>query len=206
MADHRPVFSRTGMDRGRVQAQVDDALKGADDGELFLEYRQSEIVRFRRRPAEGGHFRHHPGLRPARRGRRSDRLCPCHRAFRGRDRARGQDGAGGRARLFRQSPRSPCPHQRQALYRSRSARDRAVRTKVKLLEEMNAYARGKDGRVRQVSCLAVRRMAAHRDHARRRRASTRDIRPLVRINVSVVVEQDGRQESGSYRRRRPRRL
>jgi TldD protein len=26
----------------------------------------------------------------------------------------------------------------------------------------------------------------------------RDIRPLVRINVSVVVEQDGRQESGSY--------
>src|SRR5580698_1664127 len=39
-------FDRTGMDRGRVQRLVDDALKGSDDGELFLEYRQSESFSF----------------------------------------------------------------------------------------------------------------------------------------------------------------
>src|SRR3569833_3181263 len=39
-------FARTGMDRDRVQATVDDALKNADDGELFLEYRQSESFAF----------------------------------------------------------------------------------------------------------------------------------------------------------------
>src|SRR6516164_6336467 len=39
-------FSRTGMDERRVQGIVDDALKGADDGELFLEYRQSESFAF----------------------------------------------------------------------------------------------------------------------------------------------------------------
>src|SRR5215469_12442105 len=39
-------FSRTGMDRNRVQATVDEALKGSDDGELFLEYRQSESFAF----------------------------------------------------------------------------------------------------------------------------------------------------------------
>src|SRR5215472_4567853 len=39
-------FSRTGMDESRVQGIVDDALKGADDGELFLEYRQSESFSF----------------------------------------------------------------------------------------------------------------------------------------------------------------
>ena len=39
-------FTRTGMDRGRVQATVDQALKGADDGELFLEYSQSESFAF----------------------------------------------------------------------------------------------------------------------------------------------------------------
>src|SRR5947199_1200861 len=39
-------FTRTGMDRDRVQATVDDALKNADDGELFLEYRQSESFAF----------------------------------------------------------------------------------------------------------------------------------------------------------------
>src|SRR5476649_2008033 len=39
-------FTRTGMDRGRVLATVAQALKGADDGELFLEYSQSESFSF----------------------------------------------------------------------------------------------------------------------------------------------------------------
>jgi TldD protein len=70
-------------------------------------------------------------------------------------------------------------------------------TKVKLLEDMNAYARGKDGRVRQVSChlsgewQQVEILRAGGD-------SYRDIRPLVRVDVSVVVEQDGRQETGHF--------
>lgn len=34
-------FERAGMDRARVENLVSDALHGADDGELFLEYRQS---------------------------------------------------------------------------------------------------------------------------------------------------------------------
>ena len=35
-------FARTGMDPARVDSIVGDALAGADDGELYLEYRQSE--------------------------------------------------------------------------------------------------------------------------------------------------------------------
>src|SRR5579862_9662670 len=46
MADHDLFFSRTGMDRGRVQQTVDQALKGSDDGELYLEYSQSESFSF----------------------------------------------------------------------------------------------------------------------------------------------------------------
>src|SRR5437588_12835356 len=37
-------FDRTGMDAGRVEKLVGEALAGMDDGELFLEYRQSESV------------------------------------------------------------------------------------------------------------------------------------------------------------------
>src|SRR4029077_5274293 len=37
-------FDRTGMSPDRVEALVGDALAGMDDGELFLEYRQSESV------------------------------------------------------------------------------------------------------------------------------------------------------------------
>src|SRR5918996_3393303 len=37
-------FHRTGMDRDRVEKIVARALDGMDDGELFLEYSQSESV------------------------------------------------------------------------------------------------------------------------------------------------------------------
>src|SRR5690348_611014 len=46
MADHDLFFSRTGMDRAKVQQTVDQALKGSDDGELYLEYSQSESFSF----------------------------------------------------------------------------------------------------------------------------------------------------------------
>ena len=39
-------FTRAGMDKGRVERIVSDALGGADDGELYLEYRQSEAISF----------------------------------------------------------------------------------------------------------------------------------------------------------------
>src|SRR5258708_8012110 len=39
-------FTRAGLDRGRLERQVAEALSGADDGELFLEYRQSESLAF----------------------------------------------------------------------------------------------------------------------------------------------------------------
>ncbi len=65
--------------------------------------------------------------------------------------------------------------------------------KVKLLEEMNAYARGKDSRVRQVSAS----LSGEWQRIEILRAGGEqytDIRPLVRLNVSVVVEENGRRD------------
>ena len=39
-------FARTGMDRNRVEKMIAEALDGMDDGELFLEYSQSESLAF----------------------------------------------------------------------------------------------------------------------------------------------------------------
>ena len=39
-------FTQTGMSRDRVQAVIDTALHGTDDGELYLEYRQTESFAF----------------------------------------------------------------------------------------------------------------------------------------------------------------
>jgi len=37
-------FERTGMDPARIEALVDQSLAGMDDGELYLEYSQSESL------------------------------------------------------------------------------------------------------------------------------------------------------------------
>ena len=39
-------FNRAGLDRSRAEGIVADALKGGDDGELFLEFNQSEALSF----------------------------------------------------------------------------------------------------------------------------------------------------------------
>jgi len=70
-------------------------------------------------------------------------------------------------------------------------------SKVQLLQAIDAYVRGKDARVRQVtvSLGATWQMI---EILRADGESYRDVRPLVRVNVSVVAGEGDRQESGSY--------
>jgi TldD protein len=190
-------FSRTGMDRGRVQATVDEALRGSDDGELFLEYRQSESFSFddgrlkaatfdttqgfglRAVAGEATGYAHASDLSEE----AIKRAAATVRAV-----ATGHSGvaAGAPVRTNRKLYSDVDPLQ-----------SAGFETKVKLLEDMNAYARGKDSRVRQVSC----HLSGEWQQVEILRAggeSYRDIRPLVRVDVSVVVEQDGRQETGHF--------
>jgi TldD protein len=40
------LVDRAGLDRTKLDRLIGDGLTGADDGELFLEYRQSEMLVF----------------------------------------------------------------------------------------------------------------------------------------------------------------
>src|SRR6185312_6186906 len=40
------LIDRAGLDKGKVRQLLGRGLEGADDGELFLEYRQSEALAF----------------------------------------------------------------------------------------------------------------------------------------------------------------
>jgi TldD protein len=67
--------------------------------------------------------------------------------------------------------------------------------KVRLLREVDAYVRGKDERVRQVMVslsAAIDTMLVARSDG----TLAGDVRPLVRMNVQVIVEQHGRREQG----------
>ena len=69
--------------------------------------------------------------------------------------------------------------------------------KTRLLQDIDTFLRARDPRVRQVTATLVAAWQ-HVEIIRTGGELVRDIRPLVRMNVSVVVGDGDRQESGSH--------
>ncbi|WP_343614343.1 metalloprotease TldD [Novosphingobium sp.] len=69
--------------------------------------------------------------------------------------------------------------------------------KVALLETIDAAARARDPRVAQVS-VSLSASWSVVEIVRPDAEPITDIRPLVRLNISIVAEQNGRRESGSF--------
>jgi TldD protein len=190
-------FARTGMDRDRVQSTVDEALKGSDDGELFLEYRQSESFSFDDGRLKAATFDTQQGF--GLRAVAGEATGYAHASELSEDAIKRAANtvravAHGHSGIVAASPARTNKHLYTDIDPLGSAE---FATKVKLLEEMNAYARSKNPRVKQVSCSLTGEWQ-NIEILRPGGETYRDIRPLVRIGVSVVVEQDGRQESGSF--------
>jgi TldD protein len=197
MADSDFFFGQTGMDRGRVQALVDDSLKGSDDGELFLEYRQSESFAFDDGRLKAASFDTTQGF--GLRAVAGESTGYAHASELSEDAIK---RAGETVRAVSRGysgtvAASPARTNAKLYSDIDPLKSAEFAAKIKLLEDMNAYARGKDGRVRQVSCSLAGEWQ-NVEIVRPGGEIYRDIRPLVRIGVSVVVEQDGRQESGSF--------
>ncbi|MGH6870286.1 MAG: metalloprotease TldD [Rhizomicrobium sp.] len=190
-------FGPAGMERGRVESLVDDSLKGADDGELFLEYRQSEALVFDDGRLKAANFDTSQGF--GLRAVAGESTGYAHSTELSEDAIR---RAGDTVRAVTKGysgtvALAPARTNVKLYTDIDPLKSAEFTAKVKLLEDMNAYARGKDSRVRQVSASVSGEWQTV-EILRPGSEVYRDVRPLVRVSVSVVVEQDGRQESGQY--------
>jgi TldD protein len=191
------LLERAGLDKAKVKRSITHGLEGADDGELFLEYRQSEVLLFdngrlkqatydtaqgfglRAVKDEAVGYAHASDMSEAALARAAEAV----RAVKG--------GYGGRYA-------EPPGRTNVKLYSDDNPLAQPVfDAKVKLLEEIDAFARAKDPRVRQVSASIAATWQVV-EILRADGETYRDIRPLVRLNVSVVAGDGDRQESGSY--------
>jgi TldD protein len=190
-------FTRSEFDRDRAEAIVADALNGCDDGELFLEYRQSEMLHFDDGQVKSASYDTTQGL--GLRGVAGEATGYAHaselsEAALKRAAASVVAVKAGHSGTIDTSP----PGTNQALYvQDNPINERPFEDKVKLIEEIDAYARGRDERVRQVSVSLIGNWQAV-ELIRPDGVTKRDIRPLVRLNVSITTDKDGRQENGSY--------
>ncbi len=197
MAESHSILDRVGIARDDAERMVRDALKGADDGEMYLEHVVSEGLAFdngrlkgasydtsqgfglRAVAGEAAGFAHSGEISAPSIKRAAEAVQAVKRGYTGK---------------YAEPPRGT----NRKLYGDESPLDSpSFAEKVKLLETIDAYARAKDPRVQQVSASLA---GSYKEIEIVRADGTlvRDVRPLVRVNVSIVVGDGNRQETGSF--------
>ncbi|MEJ6508743.1 MAG: metalloprotease TldD [Octadecabacter sp.] len=185
----------TNLDQDSALAMVRDATNGADDGELFLERRRSEVLSF-----DDGRIRTASydasegfGLRAVRgevAGYAHSTTIDENALRRAVATTQLAVGAGG-GTLADAPPRT-----NTVLYTDADPMAEATfPAKIDLLKEIDAFCRDLDPRVVQVSATLA---ASHQEVFILRPEGTlvTDTRPMSRLNISVIVEQNGVRESG----------
>ena len=192
-APFRPF--ETHLDEGSALRVLRDATQGADDGELFLERRRSEAI-----VLDDGRIKTASydasegfGLRAVNgevAGYAHSTEISESALLRASQTARLAVGAGGGT--LADAPKGT----NVKLYGDADPMaDATFAVKIDLLREIDAYARALDPRVVQVSATLS---ASYQEVEILRPEGLRftDIRPMARLNVSVIVEAGGRREQG----------
>jgi len=190
MADF--IFDDCDLDANTAQKVLDDTLKGADDGELFLERGASESLTF-----DDGRLK--TASYDSSRGFGLRCVAGETTGF-----AQGTDmSADALNRAANAVSLAKAGHENAKTARTNTRlypdidpiADPDFGPKVELLQEIDAYCRAKDPHVVQVNATLS---ATRKEIAILRAGGERynDVRPLVRLNISVTVEKDGRRENG----------
>ena len=191
------LLSQFDITEERVRKIVAETIEGADDGELFLEYREGEALMFdngrlktasfntdqgfglRSVAGEATGYAHSSDLSEAALLRASDAVSAVKGGYSGTLAA------------------APARTNRHLYGEENPITSPSFEAKAKLLQEIDSWLRDKDPRVRQVTAS----LASSWQHVEILRGDgqvVRDIRPLVRMSIAVIVGDGDRQESGSY--------
>ena len=191
------LFFSEALDQAATERLVHQELAGAEDGELFLEYRESEAVSLDDGRIRTASFDTSRGF-----GLRAVSGEAAGYAHSGEFSEAALKRAGETVRAVRQGHTGTLDVAPQAtnarLYTASNPLSLLdFGAKTTLLGEIDSFARGLDPRVKQVMASLMGEWQAVQI-IRADGSRVADIRPLVRLNIAVVVEQDGRRETGSH--------
>ena len=195
--DPRSLLYRSGqLSPEEAQALARETLIKCDDGELYLQFTASESFGF-----DDGRLKTADYSRDAGFGLRGVSGEMTGFAHANDISAAAIRRAGETLKLLDPATAAPSPAPRQNnrhLYTDASPLDAiGFAEKVALLEAIDKAARARDPRVAQVSASIAGSWSVV-EIVRADGFVAQDVRPLVRLNVSIVAEQNGRRETGSF--------
>jgi len=191
------LLSLFDSDEAKLRRILSETLAGADDGELFIEHAQAESLTFDNGRLKGGSFNTDQGF--GLRAVAGEAVGYAHAGELSADALSRAADAVRAVTAGHSGSYAAAPQRTNKKYYGdeNPIGQPSFEEKVTLLTEIDAYLRGKDPKVRQVTATAsaswqivdILRADGHR---------VQDIRPMTRINISVVVGDGDRQESGSF--------
>ena len=184
-------------DEAKLRSIVAEALSDADDGELFVEHVQAESLTFDNGRMKGGSFNTEQGF--GLRAVAGEAVGYAHAGDLSEAALkRAADAVRAVTAGYSGSYAAAPQRTNKVLYSDENPiGSPTFEDKATLLQQIDSYLRDKDDKVRQVTAtigaswqvVDILRADGHR---------VRDIRPMTRINISVVVGDGDRQESGSF--------
>ncbi|MBV9528615.1 metalloprotease TldD [Sphingomonas sp.] len=194
--DPRAFLYREGLDPDAALRLTREALQRCDDGELYLQYMASESFTFDDGRLKNADFNTQAGF--GLRGLSGETTAFAHANELSEAAIR---RAAQTLTLLDPAAAGIAPPPRRTNARLYTDADPLTlipfAEKVALCQKIDAFARGRDPRVAQVTCALVGSWSVV-EIVRPDGFVATDVRPLVRLNVQIVVEQNGRRESGYF--------
>ena len=190
-------FEKSDLSRTEAENIISETLKKCDDGELYLENTKSESIildddkiknssynsdlgfGFRAVSDEVVAYSHSNEISKNSLKQSSDNLKSTLKSVKG---------------IYNQS----IPKSNKRYYENiNPIEQKSLNEKIRILNDVNNYLRSKDNNVKQVTANFSGEQKSL-EIIRSGGETLTDIRPLIRFNVSVMLEKDGRKETGVY--------
>ena len=190
-------FTKSDLERKDAESIVSDTLKNCDDGELYLEDSKSESIILEDNKIKSSNYSSDLGF--GFRAVSDEVVAYSYSNEISKDSLKSSsENLQSTLKSVKGTYNNEIPKTNKKFYSDINPIDqKTLNSKLEVLNKVNDYLRKKDGTVKQVTANFL---GEHKsvEIIRSGGEAITDIRPLIRFNVSVMLEKNGRKETGVY--------
>ena len=197
MSSMSNFFEKSDLSRSEAENIISDTLQKCDDGELYLENSKSESILLDDNKIKNSSYNSDLGF-----GFRaiSDEVVAYSHSNEISKNSLKQSSENLKSTLksVKGTYNHEIPKSNKKYYENiNPIEQKSLNEKIKILNEVNNYLRSKDDSIKQVTANFLGEQKSV-EIIRSGGETLTDVRPLIRFNVSVMLEKNGRKETGVY--------
>ena len=190
-------FEKTDLSRDKAENIISDTLKNCDDGELYLENSKSESILLDDNKIKNSNYNSDLGF--GFRAVTNEIVAYSHSNEISKSSIlQSSESLKSTLKSSKGNYNHSIPKTNKKYYENiNPIEQKSLQEKIQILNDVNKYLRSKDPNVKQVTANFSGEQKSI-EIIRSGGETLTDIRPLIRFNVSVMLEKNGRKETGVY--------